>query len=105
MMEAMALLPTRSEFAAVWRYLTASIKGHLLQEDMGCLSRKIGRYAGKPLRPGRLWICLQVFQERGLLSFRSSRGCVSITLSNPTGKVDLLQSPIMMKLLKQKAGS
>ena len=102
--QAMAVLPTRNEFAAVWRYLTANVQGHQLQEDLACLSRKIGRTVGRSLRPGRLWVALQVFQERGLLTCRDHRGCVQITLSNPTGKVDLDKSPIMLDLYKQKDG-
>ena len=102
--QAMAVLPTRNEFAAVWRYLTANVQGHQLQENLACLSRKIGRTVGKTLRPGRLWVALQVFQERGLLTCRDHRGCVLITLSNPTEKVDLDKSPIMLDLYKQKDG-
>ncbi len=102
--EATALLPTRKEFAAVWRYLTANGQGQQIREELSCLSRKIGRFAGKPFRPGRLWVCLQVFQERGLLSCKQERGCVTIVLSEPIGKVDLEQSPLMRNLNKQKAG-
>ena len=73
-------------------------------EDFGCLSRKIARYAGVPCSPGRLRVCLDVFRERGLLSFEASHGRVQILLSNPTRKVNLDQSPIIIKLKQQKAG-
>ena len=98
------LLPDRSDFAAVWRYLAANVQDRQLLEDFGCLSRKIARCAGVPCSPGRLQICLDVFRERGLLTFESSYGRVHIELSNRTGKVDLDGSPIIMKLRQQKAG-
>jgi len=102
--EATILLPDRSDFAAVWRYLAANVQQRQLLEDFGCLSRKIARYAGTPCSPARLQICLDVFRERGLLSFESSHGRVHIVLSDPAGKVDLDRSPIIMKLKQQKAG-
>ena len=102
--EASLLLPDRGEFAVVWRYLTANVRDRALQEDLSCLSRKISRQAGQVLRPGKLWMCLQVFRERGLLSCCDSRDCVQIILSDSPGKVDLEQSPLMLRLKQQKAG-
>ncbi len=102
--EVSMLLPVRSDFALVWRYLTANVQEGLLQEDLGCLSRKISRSAGCRLRPGKLWMCLQVFRERGLLACSTDRDCVQILLADCTGKVDLEQSPLMIKLKQQKAG-
>lgn len=103
-MEAASLLPERREFAAVWRYLAANVREQQLLEDFGCLSRKIARMSGQPCSPGRLRICLDVFRERGLLHFDSSHGRVHIILTDGHGKVDLEQSPIMMKLKQQKGG-
>ncbi len=102
--EVSLLMPVRSDFAMVWRYLTANVQEGLLQEDLSCLSRKISRSAGCRLYPGKLWICLQVFRERGLLTCSTDRDCVQILLSDCAGKVDLEQSPLMMKLKQQKAG-
>ena len=102
--EAGLLLPERCDFTAVWRYLVANVQEQQLVEDLGCLSRKIARYAGAPCSPGRLQICLDVFRERGLLSFEAGHGRVRIHLSNPTVKVNLEQSPIIIKLKQQKVG-
>ena len=102
--EASQLLPERGEFAVVWRYLAANVQDRQLLEDFGCLSRKIARYAGAPCSPARLRICLDVFRERGLLSFESGHGRIHIVLSEPAGKVDLEQSPIIIKLKQQKGG-
>ncbi len=101
--EAAALLPDRADFAALWRYLAARENG-TLQEELACLSRKLSRQGGRSIRPGRLWVCLQVLQERGLLDLQLQRGCVYITIRNTAGKVDLEQSPILRKLMEQKGG-
>ncbi len=103
-LEASSLLPERSDFAAVWRYLALHAQGGGLRENFGCLSRKIARYAGLPCNPGRIHICLDVFRERGLLSLDNDRGCVRITLTDTGRKVDLNQSPIVIALKQQKAG-
>ncbi len=103
--EAALLLPSRVDFSAVWRYLAANAHERRLQEDFACLSRKISRVSGISFGPGRLRICLDVFRERGLLSFESSRGQVQILLSDRSGKVDLNQSPIVIRLKKQKGGN
>ena len=99
------LLPARSDFTAVWRYLSANMQDRQLQEDLACLSRKITRFSGAPCSPGRLRICLDVFRERGLLCFDSNHGRVHIQLSEPTAKVDLDKSPIIIKLKQQKGGA
>jgi len=102
--EAAMLLPARSDFTAVWRYMIANAQDRQMVEDLGCLSRKIARFSGMPCSPGRLRICLDVFRERGLLSVESSYGRVHIVLSEPANKVDLDRSPIIMKLKQQKGG-
>ena len=102
--EAAMLLPARSDFTAVWRYLMANTQNRQMVEELGCLSRKIARFSGIPCSPGRLRICLDVFRERGLLSFESSHSQFHILLSEPTVKVDLDRSPIIIKLKKQKGG-
>ena len=102
--EVSQLLPVRSDFTAVWRYLTANAQNGQLVEDLPCLSRKIARCAGQATGPARLLVCLDVFRERGLLSFTRNQDQVHILLSSPARKVDLEQSPIIMKLKQQKDG-
>lgn len=102
--EASMLLPERSDFAIVWRYLVANGQQHQLLEDVACLSRKITRYSGMSCNGGRLQICLDVFRERGLVRFERSHGKIHICLLNSAGKVDLNRSPIIIKLKQQKAG-
>ena len=102
--EVSQLLPDRGDFAAVWRYLAANVQEQRLLEDLGCLSRKISRFTGVPCTHAKLRICLDVFRERGLLAFETNHGRVRILLANTSSKVDLEQSPILMKLKQQKAG-
>ena len=102
--EAALLLPDRQDFSTVWRYLTATADQMQLIDDIDCLSRRICRHTGLSCLPGRLLVCLDVFQERGLLNFTYTRGQVSIALSRPASKVDLTQSPILLHLTAQKAG-
>ncbi len=102
--EASVLLPERSDFAALWRYLNAYTEEDALHEELSCLSRKVSRYAGVYLNPGKLWVCLQVFRERGLLHCTDSWDDVAITLCHTEDKVDLEQNPMLQKLKKQKAG-
>lgn len=102
--EASALLPERCDFTVLWRYMKAHVKEEPYKIDMDCLSRKLSRKTGALLRPGKLWVCLQVFQERGLLTYEQTREGITISLCRYPEKVDLEQSPLMIQLNKQKGG-
>ncbi len=102
--EAGALLPERQDFVAVWRYLTSNAEGGCLQEEVGCLSRKIARFAAIPCCPGKTWVCLEVFAEQGLLALEQRPKSLRIRLTSEGKKVDLTQSAILIHLKKQKAG-
>ena len=97
-----ALLPQRRDFAALWRYLAA--QEGTVHEELGCLSRKASRHAGLSLNPGKVWMCLQVFRERGLLTCADSRDDLTVCLCPGENKVDLEQSPLLIRLKQQKAG-
>ena len=104
--EASALLPPRSEFVAVWKYLTAHSSNGQLQEECGCLSRKITRYTGVPCPVSRTRVCLDVLCERGLLNLEDNRRSVTITLTAEAGrKVDLTQSSILIALRENASRS
>ena len=98
------LLPLRHDFAALWRYLAANESAEVIHEELGCLSRKVSRYAGFDMRPGKVWMCLQVFKERGLLHCQDDREDLAIRLCPGEKKVDLEQSPVLIRLKQQKAG-
>ena len=105
MAEAEELLPCRMDFIAVWRYLTAHAENGWLQEEAGCLSRKIARYAAAPCCPGKTWVCLEVFAEQGLLVLEQRPRMLRIRLTSEGKKVDLEQSQILRHLKMQKAGN
>lgn len=102
--EAAELLPDRRDFIAVWRYLSASCVHNSLSDEMGCLSRKIARFSGRPCSPARLRVCLDVFSEQKLLRFEPLPRAIHITLCPNAKKADLEQSPILIRLKHQKAG-
>ena len=102
--EAGDLLPMRSEFVALWRYLMSHNNAGVLLDTCDCLSRKVSRYAGLPCRPGHTKICLDVFHELGLLALSEHQFMLHITLTSNGSKVDLDQSVIIRRLKKQKAG-
>ena len=105
MAEAEELLPCRKDFIAVWRYLTAHAENGWLQEEAGCLSRKIARYAAAPCCPGKTWVCLEVFAEQGLLVLEQRPRMLRIRLTSEGKKVNLEQSQILRHLKMQKAGN
>ena len=102
--DAAALLPERQEFVDLWRYLSAHNAGNGLSEELGCLSRKITRAAGRPCEPARLRVCLDVLAEQQLIRLELHPKSVHITLCAGGRKVDLAKSGILIHLKEQKAG-
>lgn len=98
------LLPARSEFVSLWRYLMSHSQDGILSDTYTCLSRKVSRYAGTDCRPARIRICLDVFDELGLLQLEEHQRLLHITLTSDGRKVDLDQSSIIQKLKLRKAG-
>ena len=92
------LLPQRQDFVAVWRYLSAHAASNLFRESPARLARNISRSAGQRESYTRTMICLEVFQERGLLRFTSGPNLVQIQLQPVSGKVDLEASEILRGL-------
>ena len=92
------LLPRRQDFVAVWRYLSAHAASNLFRESPARLARNISRSAGQRESYTRTMICLEVFQERGLLRFTSGPNLVQIQLQPVSGKVDLEASEILRGL-------
>ncbi len=99
------LLPSRSEFVAVWRYLIANSRDDRLQENFSCMGRKIARSASGSLTLSKTRICLDVFAEQGLIELRACRRCYQIHITTDGSKVDLDASPIVKALRAAKAGT
>ena len=102
--QAARLLPPRSEFVAVWRYLTARSQGGSLQANLSSLPRCIARYAGQPCSYMRTRICLDVFAECGLIAMDDEQKSIRITLTSDGRKVDLTQSTIITALRRYQGG-
>ena len=100
--EAAALLPERSDFVAVWRYLQANAAEGVLCEEPACLSRKLARQTRKNFSCALLRVCLDVFREQQLLQLRPMHNYLHITLCADGKKADLTQSLILKRLRDMK---
>lgn len=101
--QADALLPNRTEFVAIWRYLSANAGGSGLQEEFSCLYRKMTRASGMPITMARARICLDVFHEQGLIHLQKHQRSMNILLTSDGRKVDLDNSLIIKKLKRIRA--
>ena len=96
--EADALLPNRTVFVAILRYLSANAADGGLQEEFSCLYRKMIRASGMPISMARARICLDVFDEQGLIRLQKQQRSLNILLTSDGRKVDLDNSDIIKKL-------
>ncbi|MCI7474649.1 MAG: single-stranded-DNA-specific exonuclease RecJ [Clostridiales bacterium] len=96
--EAAALLPTREEFVVLWRYLKGHAGQSPLEETAHRLARNIARSAGRRETVMRTLVCLEVFDERGLIRLEHTTDHLHIALRSVEGKVDLDDSWIMRRL-------
>ena len=96
--EADRLLPVRAEFVEVWRYLSANAREGELQEEFSCLNRRLRRKSGMEIPGMRTRICLDVFQELGLITLIPSCSYYSIRLTGRDKKVDLDHSRLIRRL-------
>jgi len=94
------LLPERATLSIIWRYL-ANL-GHPLQETPMCLCRKIVRWSGQALSLEQLLVCLDIFQDVGLLRWERLHKYITVTLSPGSQKADLNTSTTMQALLRGK---
>ena len=96
--EAAALLPSREEFVVLWRYLKGHAGQSPLEETAHRLARNIARSAGRRETVMRTLVCLEVFDERGLIQLEHTTDHLHIALRTVEGKVDLDESWIMRRL-------
>lgn len=97
--EAQSLLPSRSEFVCLWRYLEHQSAGSGAMEDsLARITRSVAHASGQRELPNHTRICLEVMQERGLISLSGQAGRVHITLHRLEHKVDLEASEILRRL-------
>jgi len=98
--DAQALLPDRSTFGLVWRYI-ADAPGGVLRETAPCLCRKLVRRSGQPMVLGQLLTCLDIFSEVGLLEVERHHKHLKIRVIPRQDKADLSQAPTMQYLTQR----
>ncbi len=95
--ELMQLLPTRQDFVALWRYL-AQWGPATLEEPPAVLVEHLSAATGSHCPFGRTMVCLEVFQERGLIELSRSGRQVRIFIHPPARKVNLEESEVLQRL-------
>lgn len=96
--EAAALLPERSDFVAVWRFLDRYARTAPLEDSPARLLKALAG-ALPPRRPHvRTAVCLEVLCDRGLISLLRTPGRLRVSVNPTQGKVDLEQSDVMIRL-------
>ena len=101
--EAEALIPSRAEFAAVWRYLNGHARLGRVEDTARRLARGVSRTYGIKETVMRTLVCLDVMDERGLIRVEQSTDHLRIDLCQVERKVDLEGSELM-KRLRRLAG-
>jgi len=91
-------LPTRREFAALWRYLDGTATDGRLDDTPEHLARLAAKNAGMDCCLVRTWICVDVLEELGLLRVTRSAKQLHITLQGEGKKVNLDNSRILTRL-------
>jgi single-stranded-DNA-specific exonuclease len=94
-MEQALLLPDRGTLGRVWHYLTR--RARRFDEELDTLLPDIAFRAGVPAL-GRVWVCLRVLDELGLLRMKETGALAEITIPRVEGKADLSRSVLLAKL-------
>jgi single-stranded-DNA-specific exonuclease len=102
--EAAALLPRRDDFVGLWRYLKGRSSGQALEETACRLVKNFSRFSGRKESYVRTMVCLEVFEERGLIALEQKTDHLRIQLCQPQEKVDLEASAILRQLRRMAEG-
>ena len=93
------LIPEREQFVILWRYLKQQTDRYQTVEDSAAhIARAAARAAGSAESMLHTLICLDVLQERGLITVSANGDRLRICLNPTQGKVDLEQSEILRRL-------
>ncbi len=96
--EAEALIPSRTEFAAVWRYLSGHARLGRVEDTARRLARSVARTYGIKETVMRTMVCLEVLDEHGLIRVEQTTDHLRIDVQTVEGKVDLENSDLMRRL-------
>ena len=99
--EARFLLPSRGDFVGLYRWLERQSTGCTVVEDTPArIARAVSRATRQREVPARTMLCLEVLEERGLISLNRRTDRIQITLCQVEQKVDLEASEIIRRLRK-----
>ena len=101
--EARLLLPDRGDLVAVWRHITCRAEDGRLSVPDGALSRRVAWESRRDINIGKLFVCLDVFSESGLISYHFKEGMLNILLKPYEGKADISGS-VVLATLQSMAG-
>ena len=97
--EARFLLPERRDFVGLYRWLERQSTGCTVVEDTPArIARSVARATRQREVPARTMLCLEVLEERGLISLNRRTDRIQITLRHVEQKVDLESSEIIRRL-------
>ena len=96
--EAASLLPTRQEFANLWKYLVSRREEGEIEETAQRLARNVARNCGLREEFMRTQVCLAVFHDRGLIRMEQTADHLRIKVREDGEKVDLEQARLMQRL-------
>ena len=96
--EAAALLPTRQEFANLWRYLRSRREEGCIEDTAPRMARAVAKACGLRETFMRTQVCLAVFHDRGLISMERCSDHLRIQIRETQGKVDLEACELMRRL-------
>lgn len=102
-LEAAALLPTRQEFANLWRYLRSRQREGPIEETAQRLARNVAKSCGGREEFMRTEVCLAVFHDRGLITVEHTTDHLRIRIREGGEKVDL-EGAELMRQLRRMAG-
>lgn len=102
--EAAALIPSRAEFTAVWRYLSGHARLGRVEDTARRLARGVSRTYGIKETVMRTMVCLEVLDEHGLIQVEQTTDHLRIDLCRVEGKVDLESSDLMKRLRRLAEG-
>ncbi len=101
--QARKLLPDRADLVAVWRHISFRAENGRLSVPDSALYRRISWESGRDVNIGKLFVCLDVFSESGLISYHFKEGMLNILLKPFRGKADISQS-VVLATLQSMAG-
>lgn len=103
-MEAAALIPSRSEFANLWRYLSGHARLGRIEDTARRLARSVARTYGAKESVMRTMVCLEVMDEHGLICMEQTTDHLCIEVQTVEAKVDLEASDLMKRLRSLAGG-